>query len=257
LGSLSGLYGDAVAATTGPLKRTGPYWEWLLHRHAFDQQYVAIDGPELIDVEQEKASVVGYAVTRRDRIVELLASPHYPTAAPVLLARACRDGIEADRHAILLHAPQSDPLHRVFQEAGGYGQHHVAEFGEVFMARVLQPLKLLRRMRARFRARAEAASLPRPFELSLLVERKKFRLLVAEREVKVNARRVSEHAVEMNVADFARMVLGQLDWDRALAEERAVPSSAEAEHFARALFPSLPFWHPPLDDLQFDGEDAY
>ena len=31
----------------GPLERTPAYWQWLLHRHGYDQVYVALEGPEL------------------------------------------------------------------------------------------------------------------------------------------------------------------------------------------------------------------
>ena len=56
--------------------------------------------------------------------------------------------------------------------------------------------------------------------------------------------------LRLNVADFTRLVLGQLDWDRALEESRVVPSTGLAADAARVLFPPLPFWRPMLDDLR-------
>ena len=55
--------------------------------------------------------------------------------------------------------------------------------------------------------------------------------------------------LRLNVADFTRLVLGQLDWDAALAEDRVQPSTALARDVGLALFPALPLWRPPLDDL--------
>jgi hypothetical protein len=51
------------------------------------------------------------------------------------------------------------------------------------------------------------------------------------------------------VADFTRLVLGQLDLDRAVEESRVEPSTALAHEAARVLFPRLPYWRPLLDDL--------
>ncbi len=51
------------------------------------------------------------------------------------------------------------------------------------------------------------------------------------------------------MADFTRLVLGQLDWDQALAEGRLEPSTALARQAGQVLFPPLPLWRPPLDDL--------
>ena len=56
--------------------------------------------------------------------------------------------------------------------------------------------------------------------------------------------------LRLNVADFTRLVLGQLDWDRALEEGRVVPSTGLARDAGRVLFPPLPFWRPMLDDLR-------
>ena len=56
--------------------------------------------------------------------------------------------------------------------------------------------------------------------------------------------------LRLNVADFTRMLLGQLDWERALEEGRVVPSTALAGDAGRVLFPPLPFWRPVLDECK-------
>ena len=34
----------------GPLERTSAYWQWLLNRHGYDQLYVALEGPEQLEL---------------------------------------------------------------------------------------------------------------------------------------------------------------------------------------------------------------
>jgi len=46
--------------------------------------------------------------------------------------------------------------------------------------------------------------------------------------------------VGLNVADFTRLMLGQLDWDRAMVEGRVEPSTALAEEAAASSFPRCP-----------------
>ena len=68
------------------------------------------------------------------------------------------------------------PLFEIFDEAGGCGPPHPPEHGEVYMMRLLDPLKLLRRMCCQFDAPPPEAGLPRPLDLGLLVEGRKYQL---------------------------------------------------------------------------------
>ncbi len=45
----------------------------------------ALDGPDKLELEETIAPIVGYAVLRQDRVVELFAAPNHPTAAQQLL----------------------------------------------------------------------------------------------------------------------------------------------------------------------------
>ena len=257
LSGLTRLYEESVGGMVGPFERSRACWRWLARRHAFDQLYVAIDGPDLIDMDERNVRVAGYAATKGNQVLELVALPSKRRVATMLLARVCYDAIEADRHAILLNAPPHDRLHKLFRRAGGRSRRGVAEDGEVFMARVFQPLLLLRRMKHLLGEHAAAAGLPHPAELGFLVGRKQYLLTFAEGRLAVAGRKSSPHTVELHPADFARMLLGQLNWERALGEGRARPHTAEAECLARTLFPPIPFWKPPLDDLKREGENPY
>ena len=117
------------------------------------------------------------------------------------------------------------------------------------MMRLLDPLKLLRRLCGQFDRRAAEAGLPRPLDLGLLVEGQKYQLELGPEGVGATSQRVGRSYLRLNVADFTRLVLGQLDWDAALADGRLECSTALAAEAGRALFPSLPLWRPPWDEM--------
>jgi len=237
------------ATPYGPLERTDAYWRWLLRRKACDEVYVALEGPELLELGEISTRIVGYAAIRGEQIVELMTAPDRPRAAVELLARCCGDAIEHDRHCVLLHAPPSYPLFHIFDEADGCRQPPPSECAEVCMARLLDPLKLLRGLCGEFDCRARAARLPRPFDLGMLVEGKKYQLELGRDGVAATSQRIGRSYLRLNVADFTRLLLGQLDWDAAIAGGRLECSTALAREAGRALFPALPLWRPPWDEL--------
>jgi predicted N-acetyltransferase YhbS len=243
------IYNQNLAGRYGPLERTPAYWQWLVRRQAYDQLYVALDGPDLWDLKETSTPIVGYLAIKGERIVELMTAPGRRKAAIELVARACGDAIEHDRRSIVLHAPSTSRMFDIFDEAGGRRYHHEADPAGVYMARVLAPVELLRRLGDDLFRRAEEAGLPYPLELGLLVDGRKYQLEITRRRVVVAAQHVGRSYLRMNVADFTRLVLGQLDWDRAMAERRIEASTALALETGRALFPRLPFWRPPLDEL--------
>jgi predicted N-acetyltransferase YhbS len=243
------IYNQNLPGTYGPLERTEAYWQWLIRRQAYDHIYVALEGPDLLELEEITTRIVGYAVTRGEKILELYSAPDCRKAVAELLARTCGDAIEHDRQTVLLHAAPGSPLHRVFRGAGGFRHHHEADRGEVHMARLLDPLRLLRGLCGELARRAEEAGLPRPLELGLLVEGKKYLLEITRQGARAVSRRLGRSYLRLNVADFTRLLLGQLDWQRAQSEGRVDFSTGLAREAGPALFPRLPLWRPPLDDL--------
>ncbi len=233
----------------GPLERTAAYWQWLLSRHGYDQVYVALEGPEQLELGEISTRVVGYVAIRGERIVELMTAPERPRAAAELLARSAGDAIEHGRHCLRLDAPPGSPLLAIFDAAGGCGPGQTPEHGEVSMMRLLAPVKLLRRLSGEFDRRASETGLPRPLELGLLVDGRKYQIELGREGATATADHVGRSYLRLNVADFTRLVLGQLDWDAALAARRLECSTALAAEAGRALFPPLPFWRPPWDDL--------
>jgi predicted N-acetyltransferase YhbS len=243
------IYNQNLSGAYGPLERTEAYWQWLVRRQAYDQIYVALDGPELLELEEINTRIVGYAVTKGEKILELFSAPDHRKARAELLGRVCSDAIEHDRQTVLLHAAPGSPLHKVLRTAGGFRYNHESDRGEVYMARLLHPLKLLRQLCGELARRAEEAGLPRPLELGLLVDGKKYQLEVTRQGARAVSRRVGRSYVRLNVADFTRLLLGQLDWPRALSEGRIEVSTGLAREAGPVLFPRLPLWRPPLDEL--------
>ncbi len=246
-GALARIY--AGCDVYGPLERTDAYWQWLLSRHGYDRVYVALEGPELLELGEVSTRVVGYAVTWGEQIVELMTAPDRPRAAAELLARCCGDAIENDRHCLLLHAPPSHPLFSIFDEAGGSGPAQTPDQGEVCMVRLLDPLELLRRLTGQFDRRAAEAGLPRPSDLGLMVEGRKYRIELGRHGVVVESQHVGRSYLTLNAADFTRLLLGQLDWDAAVADGRIECSSGLAREAGGILFPPLPLWRSLWDDL--------
>ena len=113
------IYRQNLPGRYGPLDRSLAYWQWLLRRQAYDQIYVALDGPNLWDLEEVSTAVVGYVVLKGPRVVELMTAPGRPKVALELLAHACGDAIEHDHHAITLHAPPDSPFHQAFAPSEG------------------------------------------------------------------------------------------------------------------------------------------
>jgi hypothetical protein len=249
LTSVMSLYARATLGSIGPFERSEAYWRWLVSRKAFDQVLIAIDGPDKLELDGAGSPIVGYAVTSGKTIVELVVDPEHPTAAEQLLARACGEAIERDDHAMLLHAPPGEKLFGVFQAAGGMLHQTEAHQGEVFMVKLLDPTGLLRLLLGELNVRAEAAGLARPCELGLHVEDRKFRLVVSRRSVKLTLNKLGRSYLRMNLAEFTRLLLGHLELDEAAAGGRVTASTRLALEVGQVLFPRLPLWRPPLDDL--------
>ena len=249
LPALMRIYAQNTATATGPLERTEAYWRWLLGRKAYDHIIVALNGPDKLELNEATAPIVGYAVIRQNRVVELLSDPAHPTAGLQLLARACADAIERDQHDMILEAPPQDPLHKFLAEAGGQFHHHEADDQEVLMMRLAEPALIMRRFAPLLTERWQAAGLGRRCELGLVVGEEKHLLTVSGRGVRWAAGRLGRNYLACNRAEFTRLVLGHSDPAEAIAQNRLTASTQTALQAASALFPRVPLWRPPWDDL--------
>lgn len=249
LPSLVRLYQEHTARSFGPLERTEAYWRWLVNRQGTDGIFVALAGPKRFDFDFDDASIVGYCLQRDDRIVELVASPKHPGVKERLLSRACGEAIEHDDHIVRLDLSPTDPLWNVVAAAGGRMHRDEVSGGEVTMVKLLDPVGFLRRLLPTLHARAQSGGLRRPTELGLVVDDLRLRVIATRRSVKVQKGPPGRALLKLSSADFTRLLLGHLDVPVAAAEKRVKASNRIAVELAAVLFPRLPLWHPPMDDL--------
>lgn len=253
------LYDENLAGKSGWPRRSEEYWDWLLARGACDQVFVAAAGSEQCDLPKLLASIVGYAFVRQGRIVEIVAARNRPEVARHLLARVCADASEQGDWLVRCDAPPDHELHALLCEAGGRRVAQQQLESEVFMAKVFDPLALLRLSAGSLAARAKAAGLARPARLGLelrsgagkgangLVER--YSLQLGPRELQIETGKPSRHSAVLKYADFAPLLLGDCSAEDMLATSRLRATTRLARQLAVGLFPAANWWRPPLDDL--------
>jgi predicted acetyltransferase len=248
--ALMRIYRQNTAGGYGALERSEAYWRWTVGRKAYDALLVALDGPDKLELEESIAPIVGYAVLRQERVVELMTTPGHPTAHYQLLARAAREVIEHDRQDLFLCAPPTHALHRVMCEAGGALCHQEADAQqEVYMVKVVDPLKFLTMIGPELEARAKQAGLARETELGFNVDGTKWRLAYTRRGMRVRGGSLGRSYLTMNRAEFTRLALGHGSVRETAFAGRIQASTQTALDLADALFPRLPFYRPVWDEL--------
>lgn len=253
------LYAQSLIATSGSPIRSDDYWDWLLARGACHRIYVAATLPEPAALPMLLDSIVGYAFVRQSRIVELVTAADRPDVARHLTARVCADASEQNEWQVRCDAPPTDALHSLFQQAGGRQVCEQSHGGEVFMARLFDPLAVLRQLADSLWQQAKNAELRRPFQLGLelrsgagrgahgVIER--FRLKFDARQLRVETGGPSQHTLVLRYADLAPLLLADGSAEEFLAAGRMKATTRAAHEAAAALFPRAAWWRPPLDDL--------
>jgi GNAT superfamily N-acetyltransferase len=255
--------------------RSEAWWDWLMSRGAFDRAYVAVvpssgEGADaavaadpLLRVPHAPLEiVVGCVFVKEGRIVELLYVPGQERVARRLAARVCADSVERNLASVRLDAPACDPLHEQWADAGGITHRAATHQGETCMARIFDPLAMLRLLADTLLARAKEADLPRPFSLGLDVfhhdadlaqcrheDVRSYRLVVGQRTVKLTARHPGRSYLSLRRRDLTPLLLGHWDVAHALETGRLRASTRLAQEAAAILFPPLPWYRPPLDEL--------
>jgi len=255
------LYDQNLAGQSGWPLRTEAYWEWLLSRGACDRVYVASTSSDTADFAQNLASIIGYVCIRQARIVELVTALGRDSVFRQLAERACADAREQDGWAIRHDAPPTDPLHSFFRRSGGRLIADQELGGELFMAKLLDPLATLRHVSEILTHRAAQAQLARPSELGIdlrsgdgrktgssgIVER--FRLHLGRRNARIETGGPSKHSISFAYHDFAPLLLGDIGAEAMAKTGRLKSTSKKAQQIAATLFPGGLWWRPPLDDL--------
>ena len=243
------LYKQNVLHAFGALERSDAYWQWLVRRGGNERIYVAIDGPDRLELDESLSPIVGYAATKEGRILEIMCAENHPEASIQLLSRACGDAIERDFHRVRVDAPPGHPLHALFAAAGGHHSLHEADQGLVFMVNLFKPRRYIKLLSRALGERAKEGGLRRPCQLGLLVNDEKYQLVVSRRNVSLVPGTLGRSYLKCSHYDVIQLLLGHLDVRDAVQSGRITASTRVALETGSALLPRLPFWRPPWDDL--------
>jgi len=243
------LHAENAARRHGTFHRTYAQWRWLISRKAYDRIYVAINGRDNFPLKEAARRIVGYAVTREGRILELITSRRHPSASRELLARICADAMERNDPRISFDGPPDDPLHGVIEAAGGRHCRCEADRDEVFMAKLLDPVGFINLLCPVLHARAVKAAAPERCELGLAMAGRKHCLAFTKRRVELKSGKLGRSYLTLEEGELTQLLTGHLNVAEAVAAGQIEASTQIALDIARKVFPQMPTWHPPLDDL--------
>ncbi len=247
---IAAVYDAATAHSFGPFIRRASHWHWLMSRPGgYDQAYVIADEAQrpVVDASLESSGrIVGYSVMRQDRLVELVTMPDDTAALRRLLARACHDAIEDDRHMIELDAPVDHPAHELIVAAGGRFRATRRNGQREMMAQILDTGEFLTAIRAQLWERTRAAGLA-CVSMRLQDEHDSWMISVNKRSVSLEAGSAGL-CLSTSRERMAQLLLGYLRIADEVANGSVQVNSREAVAVAGALFPPVPFWRPLLDD---------
>lgn len=245
--ALERLYAANVRQAYGPFVRSSDYWSWLVSRRAYDTIYVAVLGPDRRELDDRP--IVGYAVVRGSRIVEIFGAPNVSRAVPMLLARICGEAIERDVTEVTLDLAPDHPLHKLALAAGGKMHRREIVGGQALLAKVFRPWDLLAGLLPEIGERVRQAELPLPAELVIQDRGERRRILVTSRSATLEPLKGGRHPLVCAPGAISELLLGQ--WDVETGVERGRIASTAATTLARAaiFFPRRPLWRPPLEDM--------
>lgn len=243
------LYEQHIRRAYGSYTRTEADWRWLVNRRGFERIYVAIEGSPEIELDGTFSAIVGYAATKHARLVELVSGARRPDAATRLLARFCGDALEQDLRDIRVELPPDHPLHQTLLAAGGSFCQREVERGQTFLVKVLDVERLVQALHAEFLQRLQADQRFAHREFGFIVGDQSWILEVTPHASRLTAARVRRTYLRCDWPAFVQLLLGHLDLRQGVSEGRISVSNQLALELAGTLFPPLPLWYPPLDDL--------
>ena len=243
------LHAEHVRQAYGGFGRTETYWKWLINRRGYDRIYVAIEGSPEIELDGTFSAIVGYAAAKNARLVELVSAARRPDAAPRLLARFCSDAIEQDLREIRVELAPDHLIHHALLAAGGSFCRQELDRGHAFMVKVLDFERLVRALHAEFLSRLGSAGRFSHRELGFVVGDQQWVLQISPSGSRLVAGRVGRKFLRCSWPQFGQLLLGHLDVRQAVRNGVLIASNRLAVESAGVLFPQVPLWYPPLDDL--------
>jgi predicted N-acetyltransferase YhbS len=248
LAALQRLYSENIERLWGPLERSTSYWRWLIGRGGNERIYVAIDGPDQFELDDSLAPIIGYAATRKGRLMEIMCSGDHPQAAVQLLERACGDAIERGIDRVEVEAPSEDPLHAMLAAAGGNRCYMDPNQRQTQLVTLLKPQRLVGLLGRLFADRLSSADIPVPNVLGIQVDGERTSFTVLEKGVEWKVGKLGRSYLTCSAGDLAPLLLGQIDVREAVEAGRLRPSTRVALELAETLFPRVPLWRPPWDE---------
>lgn len=252
LDAIEPLYDAAVRDNWGMLHRSNESWRWLVGRKAHDQILIALEPSDgRANGNGHSSPVVGYAVVRDARIVEMVTSDHHTQARVQLLLRACRDALDRDFHHIEVHTPATDPLHELLVTGGGSWQSDPAQLGGQWMLKLLAPDRWIERLEPLLFERARQTGIARPLELRFAVGQGGYVLNFTRRSVRLEKIDYPAQAdVTCDPVAFQDLLVGNLTPGVGVSLGRLILSDPSHEATLSALFPAHHFWQSPFELLR-------
>ena len=265
LDALRRLFDSEKATRYGGLARDESDWNWLISGQGYDRIYVAVrksqqsaamqlisDDDDTVTMHADEGNIIGYAVIRHDHIVEMIAEPE-TGAAVALLKHACADCIENGHSSIRIDAAPEDPIHDQFQAASGIHRQRQQRNGSMLLAKLIRPVEFLRRMSDVLLNRAVQQGLSLPQQLGIAIgpgdSARTVRINLSKRSVNVVEGKLPTDCLSLDLQGFNMLLLGQANISELIKGQRAYATTRAALDMGLALFPNLPGWRMPWEDL--------
>lgn len=244
--ALVSLYDHSYHALQCGTARSAQMWQWLLQRKAFDALYVAIRGGNKLALDDAVERIVGYAIVKDQRILEVIGHPEHAEVQQALVCRICSDLYEGARRTFRLEAPARHPLHRVLR--GLERPPHLPP-EEQILVRLNRPLQQLAERAPFLPQVALSQGLDLPLDLGLLVDGEKYCLRLGRHTAHLADGKLGRSYLELSTPQLVRLLLGDLPWGPPDGRAEVAASTQLALHAARRLFPYDPPWFPAIDQL--------
>ncbi len=252
LGDLMRLYDLQYGQTAGSIVRTEDHWRWLIGRRQAHVIWVACRGAE----------VMGYAFVKDHRILELAADPADPNAMRALLGRIRAEALERAYPRVAFYMPPDHPAMEIIRDRpAGVGpvttaDPRVSVYGIPDLAHFLRAVLPVLTARA-----AEVGMLPLELGLTIAAHDPEsspadngsatIKLLIKldSQYSTIERDRTGRSHLSLSRREFTQLILGHLDATTLLEMPGVAVSSNIAEKAIPVLFPKMPFWRSPLDQL--------
>lgn len=246
------LFAQQFANLCGIGERSPEYWRWLIGRQAYDFFYVCIEGRDRMELDDEQASLVGYAFVKQGRVLELARVDNRDDVAAALLKRACGDAIEEEAIEVRLDAPPNESFHPWLVAAGGSVVNAECDGSQRQLAKIIS-YDLLASSWSHLATANVRKGTVLGFSIRDDVDPDKAEIGVLDfadaRHPRWLSGRGTSSLVKCRRSTFTQLALGHTTVDQAIGSGRLETTQSAGEDLLRQLFPDRAWWSPPLPEL--------